>query len=335
MKLQALMRDLRFAAGVAGERPFQVLVQVTNRCNMKCSFCDFWPNGAPPSEELTVAEYRRVADELAEVGTFLVSIEGGEPFLRPDILEIVAAFGRRHLPLVYTNGWFIDRARARALYDGGAAHVGVSIDYPDAARHDAKRGLRGTFSRALAAVEHLRDAAPDPLRAHVMSVLMRDNQDDLPELLELSKNLGVGHCVTLLSTKGFRRGENTVDQPPDAAHLALLPELWERYPHFRVFREYLELMEPFALGLPMPTCRAGAQSVNLDHLGNVAPCIEKIDRVVGNVRREPIGAILARMKNLDEVARCQDCWTLCRGVSQALGGRGHLASWRDLATRMR
>ena len=43
-------RDLRFAIGVLRRRPFQVLLQVTNRCNMQCSFCDFWPNGVSPSE---------------------------------------------------------------------------------------------------------------------------------------------------------------------------------------------------------------------------------------------------------------------------------------------
>jgi radical SAM protein with 4Fe4S-binding SPASM domain len=302
---------------------------------MKCSFCDFWPNGVPAAEELTLADFQRVAAQLAELGCFLVSIEGGEPFVRQDLLDIVAAFGKKHLPVLYTNGWFVDADRARRLFDAGVANVGVSIDYPDPERHDAKRGLRGAWSRAVAAVETLRAAAPDAQKVHIMTVLMQDNQHDLPALLELSKRLGVAHCATLLSTKGFRRGGDAIDRPPDAAVVAGFPALWERYPHFRVFREYLELMEPFVTGLAMPTCRAGAQSFNIDHLGNVAPCIEKIDRVQGNVRREPLAAILARMRDLDEVARCQDCWTLCRGNSQAMGGRPSLASWRDLALRMR
>ena len=40
-------RDLRFAAGILRRRPFSALVQVTNRCNMTCGFCDFWPHVAP------------------------------------------------------------------------------------------------------------------------------------------------------------------------------------------------------------------------------------------------------------------------------------------------
>src|SRR5689334_12001792 len=83
MALAELKRDLGFAMTLLRRRPFQCFLQVTNRCNMRCGFCDFWPNGAHPSEELTVAEYRRLADDLAGLGTFLISLEGGEPFVRP------------------------------------------------------------------------------------------------------------------------------------------------------------------------------------------------------------------------------------------------------------
>lgn len=55
MTLAELTRDLSFAATVLRRRPFQCFLQVTNRCNMRCGFCDFWPHGAHPGEELTVA----------------------------------------------------------------------------------------------------------------------------------------------------------------------------------------------------------------------------------------------------------------------------------------
>jgi MoaA/NifB/PqqE/SkfB family radical SAM enzyme len=146
--LRRLATDARFTAGLLRKKPFSCLVQVTNRCNMECSFCDFWPNPAPKKEELTAAEMRRVARELAELGTFVVSIEGGEPFVRKDLVEIVAAFGERHIPALYTNGWFVTKENARALFDAGLTQVHVSIDYPDAARHDQKRRLAGTTDRS-------------------------------------------------------------------------------------------------------------------------------------------------------------------------------------------
>jgi MoaA/NifB/PqqE/SkfB family radical SAM enzyme len=329
------MKRARFALGLLGRRPFQCLVQVTNRCNMRCTFCDFWPNGVAPAEELTVADYRRLADEMAEIGCFLVSIEGGEPTVRPDLVDIVAAFGRHHLPLLYTNGWHVDRALAADLFAAGATQVGVSIDFPDAVRHDAKRGLEGAWERAWRAVDRLRDAAPRGGRqVHVMTVLLEENRAALPALFAQSAARGVGHSLTLVSTTGYRR-DGRVDRPPSAPVSGELLALFRRWPHLRLPEAYLAGVDDFLAGRPLPTCRAGAQSFNVDHVGNVAPCIEKIDRSVGNVRKEPLSHLLARLATLDEVARCQDCWTLCRGMAQALGDGGRPTAWRDLATRLR
>lgn len=335
--LNEALRDLQFAWGLARGAPFQVLVQVTNRCNMRCSFCDFWSNGARPEDELGLDDYRRLSAELLGLGRFIVSIEGGEPLGRPDMVEVVRAFGAHHLPTLYTNGWYVTEALARDLWAAGLVQVGVSIDYPDAARHDTKRGPEGTWERAWRAVEVLRDTAPHGgSQVHVMTVVMESNWRDLGALFAQSAARGVGHVTTLLSTGGFRRGQAGPDRlpPPEAA--TALGALWRRWSHVRFFREYYAHMGSFLRGGPTPTCRAGQQSFNVDHLGNVSSCIEKIDRPVGNVRQEPLAAIHARLVGLaDEVARCNDCWTACRGFAQAIGGGGSPRAWRDLAARMR
>jgi hypothetical protein len=85
------LRQARFTMGVALGRPFDLCVQVTNRCTMRCDFCGFWQK-PPLGEELTVADYRRLSDDLSGLGCFLVSLEGGEPLLRPDLADIVRAF---------------------------------------------------------------------------------------------------------------------------------------------------------------------------------------------------------------------------------------------------
>jgi MoaA/NifB/PqqE/SkfB family radical SAM enzyme len=336
MRLDTLAREARFAAGLLLRRPFSCLVQVTNRCNMECSFCDFWPNPARRGEELTAAEYGRVAAEMAELGCFLLSIEGGEPLVRPDLCEIVQAFSERHLTALFTNGWYMTPDKAAALFEAGLVHASVSIDYPDAARHDAKRRLYGATERAWKAVEMLRDAAPrGGKQVHVMTVLMEDNHRDLPRLFEQSAVRGVGHQVTLLSIAGFRRGKGPDTMPPLPIS-AYLDALFRRYPHVRFFRDYFARMDAFLSGGPMPTCRAGVQGFNLDHVGNVSPCIERIDEAVGNVRSESLRALHARLAGRqEEIARCQQCWTACRGFQQELGGGGSLRAFFDLSTRMR
>lgn len=318
-----------WVAGVALRRPFNALAQVTNRCNMRCPFCDFWPNGAP-KEELSAPEWARVAQELAGLGTFLISVEGGEPLVRADLPEIIAGFREAgHLPLLYTNGWFMDEERVAALVGAGVHQVGVSVDFPDAARHDAMRRTPGAFDRALAAVERLVGAIGGR-RVHLMSVLMRQNQGDLDALFQLSARLGVGHHLTLLSDQGFRRGKLEDASRPDAEVMAGLPALARRYGHVSSFRSYLEGIPRFLSEGALPRCRAGIQSFNIDHIGQVSACIETLDRPVGSVREASMATLHHRLREADRGRGCQACWTLCRGTAQALGRGGGLGDWVDL-----
>jgi MoaA/NifB/PqqE/SkfB family radical SAM enzyme len=173
-----------------------------------------------------------------------------------------------------------------------------------------------------------------------MSVLMQDTLDGMERLFEMSRERGVGHQVTLLSTSGFRR-KSTVDALPiaSAAVSARMTELWEKFPNVRFFKDYFAKMDAFLSGNAngdLPTCRAGAQSFNIDHVGNVSPCIEKIDTPVGNVRGHSMATLHARLaERADEVGRCQSCWTACRGFQQAMGDGGTARGWIDLGTRMR
>ena len=94
-------------------------------------------------------------------------------------------------------------------------------------------------------------------------------------------------------------------------------------------------MDAHLSGGAMPTCRAGRRAFNVDHMGNVSPCIEKIDEAVGNIREEPLAAILSRLARVESVSRCQECWTLCRACCQFMRVEAGPRNWWDMATRMR
>jgi MoaA/NifB/PqqE/SkfB family radical SAM enzyme len=328
-----LSQDLGFARAVWRGGPFNVLVQVTNRCNMTCSFCAFWPNGAPPEQELTVSDYERLSEQLAEHGSMLVSVEGGEPTLRPDLPDIVRALSRHHLTALFTNGWRMTPSLARSLWDAGLTHCSVSIDYADPSRHDAARGVNGATERAWQAIATLRDTSPRGGRnVHVMTILMHDNVDELEPLLQKTAELGVGQQITLLATDGDRRGGSDKHLPPVGTGARVLA-LWKRYPHLRFLSEYFAKLDDFLAERPMPVCRAGIAGFNVDHLGNVSPCIERIGEPAGNLRESSLAELLPKLRR-PELETCQRCFTACRGFQQALSSPT-LATWRDLALRTR
>jgi radical SAM protein with 4Fe4S-binding SPASM domain len=192
--------------------------------------------------------------------------------------------------------------------------------------------LDGAFERAWHALELLKEYDPKHGgQVHVISVLMQENQNDMESLLQLSKAAGVGHQFTLVSSSGYRRANGATS--PDAHIPVQLAELRGRYPHLRSMRNYVDNMGRFLSEQSLPVCNAGQQSFNVDHLGDVSPCIEKIDQRYGNIAVQPLSEILQRMQDLNEVRHCQDCWTLCRGMAQSFRDRGSLRDWNDLMQR--
>jgi MoaA/NifB/PqqE/SkfB family radical SAM enzyme len=81
-------------------------LELTYSCNVRCRHC--YVNGLG-GEELTLNEYRRLIDDLYDLGRFCLVFTGGEPLLRPDFFDIVAYANRkRFLKVLFTNGTLID-----------------------------------------------------------------------------------------------------------------------------------------------------------------------------------------------------------------------------------
>jgi len=303
---------------------------------MRCSFCSFWQDDATGESELTLDDYREFSRELSQYGYLLATLEGGEPFVRKDVVDIVRAFAEHHLVVIYTNGWFINKELAEELFAAGLHQIGVSVDYPDATVHDRKRGMKGASERAWQALAHLRDAAPHGgAQVFILTVLMQDNCQDLERLLQMSAAHGVGHDINLLSAKGQHRVAEFTNQLPETPISPMLLALRKKYKHLRSLRDYLGPIDSF-LAKPeeMPSCQSGRVHFNLDPYGNLSPCIEKTDNPVGNFKREALAEIMPRLASPGLVAGCQDCWTLCRGFGQVMGNRGTLRGWLDMAARM-
>lgn len=315
-------RGARLLRGFVAGRPMHCIVQVTNRCNLTCSFCNIWQSPLPAAEELTIAEFERVSTELARGGTTIACLEGGEPLLREDVADIVRAFARHHFPLMFTNGWLVTEANARAIWAAGLTEMGVSLDYSDAARHDAHRGREGTFQAVLDAVEILRETAPLGGRQVVMmTVLMKDNEEDLEELLRLSERLRVRHQVTLLSTHRGGQQQMSREAPSESIGQRLL-ELRSRYPHLISFGSYLRDVDRFLLDDVRTPCWAGRRFVNIDQRGNVAPCVELMGRTAGNLATGSWADVVEGMKlELPAVENCTECFTSCRGLVEVMSGR--------------
>ncbi len=85
-----------------------IIFSVTTRCNLSCSGCYAQALHPPSENEMSEAEIRRMMSEARGLGVSFFVIAGGEPFLRPEIMEIMKDFPEI-LFLVFTNGLLIDQ----------------------------------------------------------------------------------------------------------------------------------------------------------------------------------------------------------------------------------
>jgi radical SAM protein with 4Fe4S-binding SPASM domain len=202
-----------------------VVWNVTRRCNLHCGHCYADSRNREYPNELSTAEGRRLLRDLADFGVPTVLFSGGEPLLRPDLLELASearALGMR--TVLSTNGTRIDDVVAAGIAAAGFSYVGVSLD-GIGARHDRMRGSRGAFEGALAGIRAVRGAG---LRAGVRFTLHRGNRDQLGRVFELAEAEDVQRlCVYHLAYAG-RGGRMRKHDLAPAATRAAVEEIFDR-----------------------------------------------------------------------------------------------------------
>lgn len=113
-----------------GNTPIYVHFGLTHRCNLTCAMCGLWKKGRQ-DEELTEKQIEAVAENLHTLGTMAISLGGGEPFLRPDLPQIVKAFiGRGIETRVLTNALAGSEELHSAVAETGLRHISISLDTP-------------------------------------------------------------------------------------------------------------------------------------------------------------------------------------------------------------
>jgi len=206
------MKAVNTGLGILGSRllgrPFYVRFHVSYRCNYRCRMCALHGR-AGEYGELPLEKIRLVADRLRRLGARHVVLTGGEPFLRRDLPDIVAAFaGRGFSVRVQTNGGaqVTDRALAAAAA-AGLRDVSVSIDTLDRTLQDDICGSRGVVDNALRTLDLAARHLPRGMSLANI-VASRLNFAALPDLVEFFRSRGVYTYITpVMIRRGAGEGE--------------------------------------------------------------------------------------------------------------------------------
>jgi MoaA/NifB/PqqE/SkfB family radical SAM enzyme len=260
-------------------RPTKLHVQITRRCTHRCVSCNHFL-ASDVEDGLDTAVLLRLVGEARAFGVDNLSITGGEPLLRDDLLDVVAAARAAGIATVTvaTNGDHLaDRARARALVGAGATHVPVSLHGIDT--HDAFVGARGSVARVRRAVENLLDAnGGDGDRVTVGMVATRDTLEQLDAVADFARRAGCGLRVNVLDTKLFFFGEGTQSAAIRPTDLAAIDRFVARCFELsgegllKLWPRNIVFMERYMRGEPIAApCPVGLEAVYVAHDGRFMP----------------------------------------------------------------
>lgn len=167
-------------------------IALTYRCNLACQFCyaGCGCRQSDQNQELSTKQIYRILNIIrydAQVPS--VSFTGGEPVLRKDLVPIVRyAKSLSMWTNLITNGTLVTSSTARSLKQAGLDSAQVSIEAGNAAVHDVIVQKSGAFSQSIRGLQNLMEAG---IRVHTNTTISALNQDQLPEILALVKQLGL------------------------------------------------------------------------------------------------------------------------------------------------
>lgn len=266
--------------------------EVTAGCNLNCGLCGSEEPPVRSPLELTVEEAFKFIHSIAQFADPTVVLTGGEPLYRPDILELLSCASeaglRTHLA---TNGTMIDPKMARQLKSAGVERVAICLEGPDAERHDASRGVAGSFEQAIDGYGLLKRRGMD---MQISVSLAPSDWGDTAQLFDLAQELEADalHVFPLVPAAcGSQPGQELQIAPEQ--YNSVLQELHDRAADSPVeFQTVCAPPYPAIAGAAADGagCTAGSRSCFVTHSGDVQPC-RHLALTAGNVRERTLREI--------------------------------------------
>ena len=177
-----------------------VVWNATKTCNLECVHCYADAETKKFRGELTTAEAEAMIRDLASFKVPALLISGGEPFVRPDVLDLAELAMSLGVRVTFsTNGTLIDEKRAERIAKIGVAYVGISIDGGEE-RHDHFRGKQGAFQGAIRGIRHCRDAG---IRVGIRFTVTKQNVGEIDEIFDIVEREDIGRlCLYHLVYSG-------------------------------------------------------------------------------------------------------------------------------------
>jgi len=323
--------------------PISATWEITLACNMSCMHCGS-SAGKVRSDELTTQEALDLCEELKELGTGLITLMGGEPFLRKDWYTIAKKVRDLGMDLTFiSNGQLIDKKIINQLKKLDPYAVAISLDGALPETHDSIRGVKGAYKKCLKSLELLKEA---DIPTSIITTLHKKNVKELPKIRELILNKGIAWQIQMAGPTG-RFPKNLVLSKEEFYSVAMfisssrnqysIKELPIMGAHN--FGYHSHILGRIMISPIWKGCSAGITTIGIQSNGGIKACLSMPDDFIeNNIRIKSLkdiwndpdfAAFNRKFKKEDLKGNCKNCkyGKSCKGgcetMSTSLTGTLH------------
>ena len=228
-KMHRLYRNIKKNGGRIGTNLRVLELVYSNACNFKCEHCSTRaPLGENADYLMPLDKVAELADEAHELGIVEWNMHGGELLTnKARLLELIRAIKpERFYVFLTSNGYLMTRETAEELAEAGVNRVSISIDSFNPKVHDAFRGIKGAYERAMQALEYVKEAGMDPFM-NITVGHFNAFSEDVENLCRYSYEHGYKTFINIAIPSGNWQGHlDVVVDDRDRAHLM---ELRKKY----------------------------------------------------------------------------------------------------------
>lgn len=172
--------------------PIGMIMHIADSCVRDCLYCNVELRKTKKTNRLTTQQLLDLVDEAADFGVRIVSVAGGDPFVRKDIPEIVERIYQRGMFCFVSSKALISRETARKLKKAGLKKFQVSVDAPNSEVCDYLTNSKNSFDEAITTIKNFKEEGFDVV---TNSIITPYNYDSVPELIDLLASMGVSRIA--------------------------------------------------------------------------------------------------------------------------------------------
>lgn len=304
-------------------RPLAASVNLTNKCNFRCTMCNIWRK--PVTEMLPFEKARSIVDDLGSLGCFYISFGGGEPLLAEYLFDLLTHAKKTKIKYVHlvTNGYLIDAPKARRFRDSGLDEISISMDGPKDF-HNKNRGVADAYQKAVTAIENLKKYAPG-VNVGLNAIFFPQDPFQCFHVVELARQYDCLVKVQPVNQHPLFNEQNYVLTAPGDISPAKVKEALEglrkeeRIINSDVFLKniYNFFFDKDNLVLSRTPCYFGYHHLEVLEDGTLFPCIEGMGWKGGFGFQENLRSLLASgpyrklCKKLKACERCKHTYYIC------------------------